>query len=74
MKTKQLKAGRQMVPCVERNSFVGELWAILMVLNSFRRATIYTDCQAVVDLVNEAIEGVPKDETYSATLATKGRR
>ena len=45
------------VPGPEQNSFVAELFAICLALNSCFRAHFYTDCQAVCDLISLAVAG-----------------
>ena len=46
-----------LVPGPEQNSFIAELFAIIMALNRHFRLHIFTDCQVVCDLVNLAISG-----------------
>eukprot|EP00438_Fugacium_kawagutii_P001310 Skav226294 [mRNA] locus=scaffold3301:273509:274867:+ [translate_table: standard] len=50
-----LSQHRSVVPGVEQNSFVGELWALHLALCKHYCLHVYTDCQAVVDLVQEAV-------------------
>lgn len=47
----------EIVPGPEQNSFVAELFAVILVLNRFFRVHILSDCQVVCDLVNLAITG-----------------
>lgn len=51
---------RAIAPGIEHNSFIGEMYAILMTLNAYHDVRIFTDCQAVVDLINDAVEGIPQ--------------
>ena len=50
-------SGSSVVPGPEQNSFLAELFAVCLVLNTYFNAHIYTDCQAVCDLLNLAING-----------------
>lgn len=45
------------VPGPEQNSFVAELFAVCMALNAYYRVHLYTDCQAVCDLLTFALQG-----------------
>eukprot|EP00438_Fugacium_kawagutii_P030432 Skav216217 [mRNA] locus=scaffold238:321341:324460:- [translate_table: standard] len=47
---------RMLVPGPQQNSFMGELFAILLVLNSAWYGHIFTDNQAVYDLLHTAIK------------------
>ena len=49
--------GDAIVPGPEQNSFVAELFAIILVLNRFYSVHIYTDCQSLCDLLNLAVNG-----------------
>eukprot|EP00438_Fugacium_kawagutii_P004369 Skav214813 [mRNA] locus=scaffold1934:75726:80366:+ [translate_table: standard] len=52
---------RALVPGVEQSSFTGEMHAILMVLNSFWRVEIFTDCDAVFKLLQAALNAQDPD-------------
>ena len=45
------------VPGVEQNSFVAELFAVCLALNTYFRIHLYVDCQAVCDLLALAMQG-----------------
>ena len=45
------------VPGCEQHSFAGELFAVLLALNKYFHVHVYTDCQAVVDLVDSELRG-----------------
>eukprot|EP00438_Fugacium_kawagutii_P019764 Skav203654 [mRNA] locus=scaffold2755:35547:39857:+ [translate_table: standard] len=49
---------REPVPGADQSSFAAEIFAILMVLNIFKVATIYTDCAAVFDFVTLLLDHV----------------
>eukprot|EP00438_Fugacium_kawagutii_P032839 Skav224531 [mRNA] locus=scaffold388:552895:554745:+ [translate_table: standard] len=59
-----LDSGRQLVPGLDHSSFAAELYAILLVLNKFWCVTIYSDCSAVCDLVQYAIDN-PDIDAYN---------
>eukprot|EP00438_Fugacium_kawagutii_P035213 Skav218674 [mRNA] locus=scaffold44:185663:188572:- [translate_table: standard] len=46
---------RLVVPGPQQNSFMGELFAILLVFNTAWKVRIYTDNQAVLDMINNAL-------------------
>ena len=50
-------SGSSVVPGLEQNSFLAELFAVRLVLNTYFNAHIFTDCQAVCDLLKLAING-----------------
>ena len=54
------------VPSPEQNSFVAELYAIILVLNKFFRVHIFSDCQVVCDLVTRAVNGQCVKQQVSA--------
>lgn len=62
-----LDSGRQPVPGCEHNSFMAELFAILLVLNKFWRVDIYTDNQAVHDLISKGIKFAAAGSTMHYT-------
>lgn len=43
------------VPGWDQSSYTGELYAILLALNKFHRLTIYTDCQAIYDALQQIL-------------------
>jgi ribonuclease HI len=49
----------QIVPGVEQNSFTGELNAVLLALNGWYHVQIFSDCQTVVDLLDDLINQRP---------------
>eukprot|EP00438_Fugacium_kawagutii_P001439 Skav215660 [mRNA] locus=scaffold2880:231725:234547:- [translate_table: standard] len=53
---------RLLVPGVEQNSFVAELFAVLLALNKYHSVHIHCDCQAVCDLIHKALSGIPRGE------------
>eukprot|EP00435_Cladocopium_sp_Y103_P032992 s199_g8.t1 len=53
------------VPGCEQHSFAGELFAVLLALNSFFHLHIYSDCQTVVDLLEDEIHGRPRRHDLS---------
>ena len=48
------------VPGVEQSSFAAELFAVLLALNKWFHVAIYSDCQTVVDLVQDLIDRKPR--------------
>ena len=53
------------VPGCEQHSFAGELFAVLLALNKYFHVHVYTDCQAVVDLVDSELRGkITKPELH----------
>ena len=54
-----------LVPGFAQNSYLAEVAAIVRALNSRWKAHIYCDCQAVVDILNDAIEARQKGYDFT---------
>ena len=56
---------QQLVPGFEQSSFVAEMFAILLTLNSFFHVTIFCDCQILGDALQQVLDGETSDSGES---------